>query len=104
MKSGLSRRSVAVRRRMVEVTAIPIDPCGILEAVGTPESGAIDMFVGAVRNHSEGKGVDALEYTAYVPMAEKLMKEIEEELRSRWPVHKVILIHRVGSLKVGEVA
>lgn len=89
---------------MVDVSTTTIDLAEILERVRTPESGGIDVFVGTVRNHSDGKMVDGVDYSAYIPMAEKLMGEIEAEIRSRWPVHNVILVHRVGSLKVGDIA
>ena len=89
---------------MIRVTEAAIEPGEILNGVRTPASGGIDVFIGIVRNHSEGKGVEGLEYSAYVPMAEKLMGEIEAEIRARWPVHNVILVHRIGSLKVGDVA
>jgi len=89
---------------MVLVTSAAIDLGGILERVRTPASGGIDVFVGTVRNDSDGKRVVGLDYSAYVPMAEQLMREIEAEIRSRWPVHDVVLVHRVGSLNVGDIA
>jgi len=89
---------------MVRVTADPIRMQGLLEQVQTPGSGGIDLFVGVVRNHSDGKTVVGLEYSAYIPMAEKLMGEIETEVRSQWPVHQVLLVHRIGTLYVGDIA
>ncbi len=89
---------------MVRITGEVIDPATILEQIGSPASGGIDLFVGTVRSHSEGKAVDRLEYSAYVPMAETLMREIESEIRARWPVHNVVLAHRIGTLGIGEVA
>jgi molybdopterin synthase catalytic subunit len=89
---------------MVSISTLPIDVGSILKEVSTPESGGIDVFVGTVRNHSRGKHVIRLEYSAYVPMAEKLMAEIEEDIHRRWPVHHVALIHRIGSLEIGDIA
>ena len=89
---------------MISITDIPIDVASVLRKVGTPASGGIDIFIGTVRNRSEGKAVSALEYSAYVPMAEDLMRRIEQEIRSRWPIHNVIMVHRVGTLNVGDVA
>jgi molybdopterin synthase catalytic subunit len=89
---------------MITVTSEPIDLRQILSGLATPASGGMDMFVGTVRNNADGREVSGLEYTAYVPMAEKLMGEIETEIRARWPVHRVALVHRVGLLAVGEVA
>lgn len=89
---------------MISITQHPIDVPSILESVQTPHSGGIDCFIGTVRNHSHGQRVKSLEYTAYVPMAEKLMAEIEEEMRKKWFLHNIILVHRIGMLRVGDVA
>jgi len=89
---------------MVAINQTPIDIEQIINAVSTPRSGGIDIFVGTVRNHSEGKRVRQLEYTAYVPMAGKLMAEIEKEIRGKWMVEGVALVHRIGMLKIGDVA
>ena len=40
-----------------------------------PECGGIDIFIGTVRNHHEGKAVKALKYTSYTPIAEKMIRE-----------------------------
>jgi molybdopterin synthase catalytic subunit len=89
---------------VIKITDIPVDVDAVLREIGTPASGGIDLFIGTVRNHSGGKAVSALEYSAYVPMAEELMRRIESEIRSRWPVHNVMMIHRIGILNVGDVA
>ena len=67
-------------------------------------TGGIDLFIGKVRNHTDGKRVLKLEYASYVPMAEKVMAQIESEIRGRWKVHNVLLVHRIGSLNIEEVA
>lgn len=89
---------------MVSVTSNPIDVSAILAAIQSPQAGGIDCFIGTVRNHAHGKRVKGLEYTAYVPMAERMMAEIERELRNTWTLHHVTLVHRIGSLHVGDVA
>ena len=89
---------------MVAVSQTPIDVEQIIRAVSTPRSGGIDVFIGTVRNHSQGKRVRQLEYTAYVPMAEKLMAEIEKEIRGKWIVEGIALVHRIGMLKIGDAA
>lgn len=89
---------------MVTVTSEPIDVGQILEFLRAPEAGGVDVFMGVVRNHAGGRKVLRLEYSAYVPMAEKMMKEIEREIRERWPVHRLVLVHRIGKLEIGDVA
>ncbi len=97
-------QSTIVNHNMVSITPHPIDVPPILASVQTPHSGGIDCFIGTVRNHSHGRRVKALEYSAYVEMGEKLMAEIEEEMRKKWFLHNVILVHRIGMLQVGDVA
>jgi molybdopterin synthase catalytic subunit len=89
---------------MVSITQHPIEVPPILASVQTRHSGAIDCFIGTVRNHSQGKRVKAMEYTSYTEMGEKLMRQIEEEMQRKWTLHHVVLIHRVGMLQVGDVA
>jgi hypothetical protein len=61
------------------VTEDPIDPAALLTGAATPSDGAVLLFLGVVRDHNEGRDVGHLEYQAYVPMAERLMREIVEE-------------------------
>lgn len=89
---------------MVSICTTPLDPAGVLAAVSTAQSGGIDMFVGTVRDYSAGRSVKGIEYTAYIPMAESLMAEIEREVRNQWNVDNIVLVHRIGLLRVGEVA
>jgi len=69
-----------------------------------PECGGIGIFVGTVRNHHEGKAVKALKYTAYAPVAEKMIRQIEQEIQAKYTVSYVRVIHRVGALDIGEKA
>ncbi|NNH39394.1 molybdenum cofactor biosynthesis protein MoaE [Acinetobacter sp. ANC 5380] len=69
-----------------------------------PECGGIGIFVGTVRNHHEGKAVQALRYTAYAPVAEKMIRQIEQEIQIKYSVSYVRVIHRIGALNIGEKA
>ena len=90
----------------VAVTAEPIDPEAIRRQVADPSAGAVVLFLGTVRDHSEGRdGVTHLEYEAYPGVVEDKITEVLAETRERWPdVLKCAAVHRVGSLDVGEVA
>ena len=90
MKSRISRK--------------PIDPTKALESVMDEDAGGIVLFVGTIRNQTKGKEVKGLEYEVYRPMAELQIARLEEEIRKRWPVKSIRLIHREGRLKVGEVS
>ena len=98
--NDLPQREPAV---LVAVSAEPIDAAALLEFVSDPESGAVVLFLGTVRNHSEGKtDVSHLEYEAYDGVVEAKLAEIASEAAQRWPVSRVAVVHRVGSLGVGE--
>jgi molybdopterin synthase catalytic subunit len=69
-----------------------------------PECGGIGVFIGTVRNHHEGKAVKALKYTAYAPVAEKMIRQIEREIQGKYGVSYVRVVHRIGALDVGDTA
>jgi len=69
-----------------------------------PECGGIGIFIGTVRNHHEGKAVKALKYTAYAPVSEKMIRQIEQEIQQKFAVAYVRVIHRIGALNIGEKA
>ncbi len=87
---------------MIEITKNKIDIEKVVQSVITPESGAVDVFIGTTRNHSRGKGVVKLEYEAYEQMAVKKMKQIENEVRDKWNIHNVAVVHRTGEVAIGE--
>lgn len=69
-----------------------------------PECGGVGVFIGTVRNHHEGKAVKALKYTAYAPVSEKMIRQIEQEIQAKYAVSYVRVIHRIGALDIGEKA
>jgi molybdopterin synthase catalytic subunit len=89
---------------MIEITDKKIDVAVLLESVLVPEAGGIDIFLGTTRNHSRGKKVVRLEYEAYTPMAVKIIGQIENEIRARWNIHKISIIHRIGVVPVEEAS
>jgi molybdopterin synthase catalytic subunit len=66
--------------------------------------GAIAEFSGLVRGEENDRDIAALEYEAYSPMAERIMREILTELGRRHPCLSVRVTHRVGIVPVGEAA
>lgn len=89
---------------MIEITEKKIDVAVLLESVLVPEAGGIDIFLGTTRNHSRGKKVVRLEYEAYIPMAVKIIDQIENEIRARWNIHKLSIIHRIGVVPLEEAS
>lgn len=72
--------------------------------VAASQDGAVCVFVGIVRDHNDGRAVSYLEYEAYEEMALGLMNGIADDVRRRWPVTDVRLIHRLGRLEIGEAS
>lgn len=89
---------------MVRLTREPIDFTALTESVRDPHCGAVAVFLGTVRDVTGEQVTVFLDYEAYAPMAEKKLAEIEEQVRRRWPVADVAMIHRLGRLGVGEVS
>jgi len=89
---------------MVRLTPDPIDYHALTEGVRSPRCGAVALFLGTVRELTGDRVTTRLDYQAYPPMAEKKLAEVEAEVRRRWPVGDVALVHRVGTLEVGEVS
>ncbi len=76
----------------------------LVEEVRSPHTGGVVTFVGAVRDHSRGKRIEHLEYEAYVPMAEKQMRRIVDQVHERWPEVRIAMSHRIGRLEIGDAA
>ncbi|MEO6602181.1 MAG: molybdenum cofactor biosynthesis protein MoaE [Polyangiaceae bacterium] len=76
----------------------------VVAAVARPEAGAVVTFVGTVRNENGGLPVTRLEYQAYASMAVKEMARIGAEISERIPGSRLAVLHRVGSLAVGDAA
>lgn len=89
---------------MIRLTRESIDYHALTEAVRSPRCGAVCLFLGTVRDLTGDQVTEFLDYDAYPPMAEKKLAEIEAEVRTRWPVGDVALVHRLGRLAVGEVS
>ncbi len=89
---------------MILITYDSLVPGPVIERAMSPSDGAVVTFLGVTRDASAGRKVLYLEYEAYIPMAEKKLNEIEQEMRLRWPVNKVSIIHRLGHLAIGETS
>jgi molybdopterin synthase catalytic subunit len=89
---------------MISLTRDPIDHAALTEQVRRNDCGAVVTFLGTVRELTDGKATVALDYEAYPGMAEKKMAEIEREVRQRWPIGEVAMVHRLGHLDLGEVS
>ena len=87
------------------ITFAPLDLTHAYQLADDGANGAIALFSGMVRNHTDGLSVVALEYQAYEPMALVVFKQIAAEIRKIWPdITHVVIHHRTGKLTVGEIS
>lgn len=69
-----------------------------------PNSGAVVLFSGEVRDKNKGKQVTHLEYEAYEPMANKMIKEILEEAKKLFNLNQAACVHRLGNVQISGCA
>lgn len=81
-----------------------IDPGEMLARVGGPSDGAVLLFLGTVRERNDGRAVSGMSYEAYEGMARAELVQIAREAAERLGHERVAVVHRVGSLTIGEVS
>ncbi|WP_154649452.1 molybdenum cofactor biosynthesis protein MoaE [Calidifontibacillus oryziterrae] len=89
---------------MFLITKDPISMEEVTKKVVRREAGAINTFIGTVRELTRGKKTLHLEYDAYVPMAEKKLAQIGTEIQEKWPEAIVAITHRIGHLDISDIA
>ncbi|TSE00966.1 molybdenum cofactor biosynthesis protein MoaE [Skermania sp. ID1734] len=87
---------------VARISAEPLDPAVVDAAVAGPRHGAVVVFTGVVRDHDGGQAVSMLEYQCH-PDAERFLSQICAEIAGANDL-PVAAIHRVGELKVGDLA
>ena len=86
----------------VQFEALSLDEAA--SAVADPAAGAVCIFTGTVRDHSDAGDVTGLSYEAWHELAEQRLRELADEILRRWPARRVAIVHRVGELSVGETS
>lgn len=66
--------------------------------------GAVVTFEGRVRDHNDEKKVIKLSYDCYYPMAMKILEEIRKNTLTRWNLSKLLIVHRIGEISIGEIS
>jgi molybdopterin synthase catalytic subunit len=87
---------------MFRVTTEPLNVQQIHDLVKRPTDGAVVTFDGIVRNNFAGRPVQYLEYEAYAVMAERKMAEIGTEVRQKFAIGEIAMVHRLGHLDIGD--
>jgi molybdopterin synthase catalytic subunit len=89
--------------RLVALRETPLDVAEVLDALDDDASGGLTLFVGRVRDHDGGKGVDGLDYSAH-PTALAMLQGVCERVAAEHDVRGVAAVHRVGTLAIGDIA
>ncbi len=89
---------------VVELVQQPIHAAEYAALAKSPHDGAVVLFDGIVRDNSNGRRTLFLEYEAYPAMAVRKMREICAEMRRRFALDRIVLVHRLGRLEIGETS
>lgn len=87
----------------IRVTADVLDVAASYSRVMSPASGGTNLFVGSVRSRTDGRNVQCLQFETYEKMAVTEMRKIAEAASQKWPVHHILVHHRIGRLEIGEI-
>lgn len=97
-------QQAAIEEDIFQLVREPIRPREITESLKAPEDGAVVVFDGFVRNNFKGRETLYLEYEAYEPMAYAKLRAIGAEIRAKFSVHRLAIVHRLGRLEIGETS
>lgn len=96
----MSERDVV---RLVDLRESPLDVGEIVDALEDRRAGALTLFVGRVRDHDHGRGVEGLDYSAH-PSALARLQEVAARIAADHDVLGVAAVHRTGTLEIGDIA
>lgn len=88
----------------IQLSSTALSPQACIDQVSDASAGGVAVFVGTVRDHTQGRAVMRLVFEAYGPMAMAEMRKIAEAAQERYGAVKVSIHHRTGTLGVGDIA
>jgi molybdopterin synthase catalytic subunit len=88
---------------IVRIISTPIQPEEVISQAKSDDSGCVVTYVGLIRNLSHGKHVRSVEYQDADGNAERLLKDLAEDIKQKFPVNSLALCHRIGKLNVGDI-
>lgn len=89
--------------RLLDLRAEPLSVGEVVHALEDRAAGALTLFVGRVRDHDGGRGVEGLDYSAHPSAADRL-RDVAERVAAEHDVLGLAAVHRVGTLAIGDVA
>jgi molybdopterin synthase catalytic subunit len=105
MASTYEERAHGGPIRLLAIRDTPLSVDEVFAAVGDDAAGGATLFVGTVRDHDgrQGVAVTGLSYTAH-PIAGAELRRVAEKVAADFPVRALAAVHRVGDLRVGDIA
>jgi molybdopterin synthase catalytic subunit len=92
-----------MKRTSIKITSEKLDLQECYHFVTDASCGGIAVFVGTVRNDTQGKEVSQLDFSTYKPMAIKEMQKIAERALEKFEIHKIAIHHAEGLLQIGAI-
>jgi molybdopterin synthase catalytic subunit len=97
-------RPLLLTSDLFELTRLPIPVEALIKSLRAPEDGALVVFDGFVRNNFKGRRTLHLEYESYEPMALSKIREIGAQMRDKFSIHRIAIVHRLGRLEIGDTS
>lgn len=86
------------------ITREAINSQALARRLQQPDDGAVVVFEGVVRNNTRGRPTTHLEYECYEEMALAQMARIGREVAARFALGRIGIVHRLGTLQIGEAS
>jgi molybdopterin synthase catalytic subunit/molybdopterin converting factor small subunit len=95
---------IAENGNLFALTRHPIETRKIADHLLRGDDGAVVTFEGVVRNNTNGRKTRFLDYECYEPMAVKLMARIGRDIAAAYAIDRIVLVHRLGRMLIGEAS
>src|SRR5882672_4212667 len=103
VRFSIHDRSPEQMKRQLTITTERIDEAALLSKRRMSDGmGAVVCFLGVVRGTEEARAISAIEYEAFLRMAEHQFNLLFDQMEKRWPIESVRLVHRIGVVLVNE--
>jgi molybdopterin synthase catalytic subunit len=92
-----------MQRTSIKITSEKLELQECYRFVEDDSCGGISVFIGTVRNDTQGKQVTQLDFSTYKPMAIKEMQKIAALALVKFGIYKIAIHHAEGVLQVGDI-
>ncbi len=86
---------------MIQIINQPIEVNTVLASTRDEKAGGNVYFIGTIRREEK---IEGIEYQSYLPLAQSELEKVVGEAKQKWSLKKVSVVHRIGSVPVGDAA